>query len=493
MASLVIDVSFFQGNNIDWDRVKKSDVKGSILRCGQIERGVPSIDSTFERNYREASKNNLHLGAYYTVGGTSFEAIQQEIELFLRQIHGKSFDLPVYIDLEEDGDQSFLKAHTNEIIQMFKDTIEKEQFKLGVYASYDWFKKYIDVERWKSIPLWIAQYNNTMTFTPDYFGMWQYTSKGNIEGIEGYVDLNYLYIDYWKEAIPVTPENVPINTDIAYIDVEYRVHRENTGWTEWVKNGVLAGIKNSGKRIEAVEFRLGDKKGLNLFLHGRPHVENSGWTLFVPENVTCGTTGQSLRLEALQFQLVGEDSNLYSIQYRVYSQDLGTLDWARDSELSGSEGGGLRIEAVQMLVTAKGIDLSLYEVDSFKKFDKKTEKKEEKNNYFTEDEFKCECGCGGDVVQEMKDLANRVREKYGHSLIVTSAFRCDYQNRIDGGIPNSNHKIGHAVDVYSPGRMNSNEVDVIAECIKRCGGGVIRYHQNLFCHMELSNADWSMN
>lgn len=115
------------------------------------------------------------------------------------------------------------------------------------------------------------------------------------------------------------------------------------------------------------------------------------------------------------------------------------------------------------------------------------------NNYFGDDEFKCECGCGCDVCQELKDLANRVREMYGYPLVISSGFRCEYQNEKDGGIPTSNHKIGQAADMYSPGRMSYDEVDRLAECIIACGGGVIRYHDDLFCHMELTDANWSMN
>ena len=54
MAYKVIDVSYFQGLNINWQAVKDSGVDGAIIRCGQIEKGIPSIDSTFETNYSGA-------------------------------------------------------------------------------------------------------------------------------------------------------------------------------------------------------------------------------------------------------------------------------------------------------------------------------------------------------------------------------------------------------------------------------------------------------
>lgn len=281
------------------------------------------------------------------------------------------------------------------------------------------------------------------------------------------------------------------------LGVEYQVHQQDHGWSEWVKNGTVAGITGQSLRVEAIRWRLINiPDGEEVFLHGQAHLENIGWAGFVPENTICGTVGESRKLEALQFQLVGKDADEYSIQFRSHSQDLGTQDWARDGELSGSEGRGLRIEAVQLIITDKGVDLGLYDIPSFRHFDPIPEQIPQPatpTGYFGQNEFKCECGCGGDVGQEIKDLANRVREMYGYPLVISSGFRCEYQNEKDGGVWNSNHKIGQAADMYSPGRMSYDEVDRLGECIRACSGGVIKYHEQLFCHMELSDADWSMN
>lgn len=118
---------------------------------------------------------------------------------------------------------------------------------------------------------------------------------------------------------------------------------------------------------------------------------------------------------------------------------------------------------------------------------------ENQENYFGPDEFKCECGCGRDVCQELKDLANKIRRAYKHPLVVSSGFRCPTQNAKDGGAPDSLHMEGIAFDTYSPGRMTREEVDVIANIVRECGGGCILYHDQLFVHVELTDAFWSMN
>ena len=285
------------------------------------------------------------------------------------------------------------------------------------------------------------------------------------------------------------------------IGVEYQVHMQDIGWGPWVQNGVVAGTKDESRRVEAIQFHLINiPDGEEVYLQGNPHVENLGWTGYMPEKTVCGTTGQSLKLEALQFQLSGKDAYKYSIQYRASNvQNIGTMEWTRDNGEAGTEGGDLRLEAVQMLVTDKDIDLAGYE-RAFVHFDPTVPAPEpdpqqpvDDGNYFGPDDFKCACGCGGDVCQEIKDLANRVRAAYGYPLVCSSGFRCEYQNEKDGGIVGSLHTIGHAADMYAPGRMSYEEVDALAQVILDCGGGVIRYHDQLFCHMQLEYTDWSMN
>lgn len=113
---------------------------------------------------------------------------------------------------------------------------------------------------------------------------------------------------------------------------------------------------------------------------------------------------------------------------------------------------------------------------------------------FTEDEFKCECGCGGDVkhelkvkVQQLRDLLTQ-RAKADRPLIITSGYRCAYQNARDGGVSDSLHMSGEACDLYTPG-MSRAMVDEIAYCAHQVGLGTIRYYNNLFVHVQLYPRD----
>lgn len=74
---------------------------------------------------------------------------------------------------------------------------------------------------------------------------------------------------------------------------------------------------------------------------------------------------------------------------------------------------------------------------------------------FTPDEFICDCGkCTGYPTYmraNMLRLIQNVRNKYNKPVYVTSALRCAYENKSVGGVPNSRHLTGQAVDYYING------------------------------------------
>ena len=54
------------------------------------------------------------------------------------------------------------------------------------YKNYD----LRDIVRW---PFWLAQYKEQPTFYYD-FALWQYTSKGRVNGIQGNVDMDVYFV-----------------------------------------------------------------------------------------------------------------------------------------------------------------------------------------------------------------------------------------------------------------------------------------------------------
>lgn len=74
---------------------------------------------------------------------------------------------------------------------------------------------------------------------------------------------------------------------------------------------------------------------------------------------------------------------------------------------------------------------------------------ETNKNYFKPEEFACKCGCGVNNIQEelIKKL-NVARNIAGVPFKITSGYRCPEHNKKVGGVANSSHIDGSAVDIY---------------------------------------------
>lgn len=102
--------------------------------------------------------------------------------------------------------------------------------------------------------------------------------------------------------------------------------------------------------------------------------------------------------------------------------------------------------------------------------------------YFTREEFRCQCGgkyCNGfpaEMAEETVRLADEIRRRAGAPLNVNSGVRCKQHNADVGGVWNSLHLTGQAIDLAPIGCNISAEKlqqiarDVTAEKIPGRGG-----------------------
>ena len=93
--------------------------------------------------------------------------------------------------------------------------------------------------------------------------------------------------------------------------VTYQAHVAGADWTEWVRDGAVAGPSDRSKRLEAVRVRLPNAAS-GASVTYQAHVQHEGWMDWVADWATAGTTNQALRLEALRIVLVNAPTG-YSI------------------------------------------------------------------------------------------------------------------------------------------------------------------------------------
>ena len=118
-----IDVSKWQGD-INWEKVRASGVEFAMLRAG-FGRCQGQNDTSFERNYREAKKNGILVGAYHYSYAKTVSDAEKEAEYFLSLISGKSFEFPVAFDIEDNSQKNLSREEVSNIVEAFCGRTEK--------------------------------------------------------------------------------------------------------------------------------------------------------------------------------------------------------------------------------------------------------------------------------------------------------------------------------------------------------------------------------
>lgn len=189
-----IDVSRHNGA-IDWKSVKADGIEFAIIRAG-YGKAISQKDAWFERNYQGCIDNGIPCGAYwYSYAVTPAEA-EAEARTFLKAIESKTFEFPVYLDIEEKNALATGKKNVSAIIKAFCGVMEKAGYWCGVYASRAHVQSYFDDDCKIRYSLWLAEWGAKLNYSGGEVGMWQYSDKGKVNGIGTNVDMDICYVDY---------------------------------------------------------------------------------------------------------------------------------------------------------------------------------------------------------------------------------------------------------------------------------------------------------
>lgn len=193
MATRGIDISKWQGT-VDFAKVKKSGIDFVILRAG-YGKETSQKDKCFEQDYSGAKAAGLHVGAYWYSYAETVEDAKKEAAACLSVIKGKQFDFPVYYDVEEKKQFSKGKNFCDSIITAFCTELEKDGYYAGLYMSTSYLNNYVSESVRKRYTVWVAQYATKCSYKGEY-GIWQYSSKGSVPGVNGNCDMDECYTDF---------------------------------------------------------------------------------------------------------------------------------------------------------------------------------------------------------------------------------------------------------------------------------------------------------
>lgn len=198
-ARFGIDVSKWN-KEIDWDKVKKAGVEYAIIRVGYRGSSTGALveDPYFEKNIRGAIASDVPVGVYFFTQATNEVEAVEEASMVIKLCQNYKLDYPVFIDTESaggDGRADRLDAETRTLVcDAFCTTIKNAGFDAGVYASRNWLNEHLISKELEEHIIWLAEYREAPLYQ-GYYQMWQYSSNGSIDGIEGRVDLNLSYIE----------------------------------------------------------------------------------------------------------------------------------------------------------------------------------------------------------------------------------------------------------------------------------------------------------
>ena len=105
-----------------------------------------------------------------------------------------AFDME-YVENDTARVEALSRVDKTNITKAFLDTIQAAGYRAMIYGDKEWLIKRIDLSKLNAYDIWLSQDAEI----PDYpykFAMWQYTTSAQVNGIDGYANLNICFIDY---------------------------------------------------------------------------------------------------------------------------------------------------------------------------------------------------------------------------------------------------------------------------------------------------------
>lgn len=191
-----IDVSAHQGK-IDWKIVAQSNVSFAFMKATE---GADFVDKKLQNNMEEAKKQNVIVGAYHFFRFNKDGKVQARN--YIKNVKLSDNDLPPVVDFEasygnrlRNYDKKYVQ---NQLLKCLRELKKHYGCNPIIYTNVETYNKYIS-GNFDEYPLWICKLCNEPT--KDFkWKFWQYTHKGSVAGIKGYVDMN-LYNGSYSEFV----------------------------------------------------------------------------------------------------------------------------------------------------------------------------------------------------------------------------------------------------------------------------------------------------
>lgn len=228
----------------NYQSIKNAGVTFALLKVININNAP---DSRFYEHISGLNSAGIPItGGYtYTYANTT-EKARQAADAFVKTAAPNGINA-MWLDLEDNAVKG-LGSKIIKIINTYKTITESANMKFGIYTGAAYYNPYLKpyAKEIANIPIWWARYpyikeRTIMADVPDRkylpkdikLSGWQYSSKGIINGIEGYVDLNVWYdndlFENGSQEIPI--EQNPFMEPVT--NVKIGKTGNDASWVQW--------------------------------------------------------------------------------------------------------------------------------------------------------------------------------------------------------------------------------------------------------------------
>ena len=201
ISYLGVDISRYQ-KEVDFEALKSDGIEFVMIRVGArgYKTGEIQLDEYFQENIKKASEAGLDIGVYFFSQAVTQEEAVEEAQLVLDNIKDYEILYPIAYDMEFiENDTARVETLTRDertaVAAAFLNHINNAGYTPMLYGDTEWLVKRIDVAKFNASCIWLAEEADIPKY-PYRYEMWQYTTQGQVRGIDGFVDLNISFVDY---------------------------------------------------------------------------------------------------------------------------------------------------------------------------------------------------------------------------------------------------------------------------------------------------------
>lgn len=215
MTNLIkgIDVSRWQGTDINWEKVKADGYLFSFMKVTDGSAYSSKFIEMGKIQATDAKKAGLKIGYYHFAHPSNFSGIEKdakdEANYFLKML--KTFpkpNFPLVLDFEDEK-MTLSLDETEQWITLFRKVIITAGYELIIYSYADYLTRRLPkTHQLGQMALWLASYpkNFDIKVYPNNprgwasWIMWQYSDKGKPNGfVSSGSDLNVMTKDFFDK------------------------------------------------------------------------------------------------------------------------------------------------------------------------------------------------------------------------------------------------------------------------------------------------------